>query len=123
MAPMIDMVFLLLVFFMTVGTLAQDARPPLDLAESATVSKPEAQLPRSILTLGGDSEQPEVFIGAVPMDTEQAEAWIRQSVERDPQAEWELRVAVEMPYRLTRSWMERCTEAGVVHLHLTVYEH
>lgn len=122
MAPMIDMVFLLLVFFMTVGTLAQDARPDLDLAESATVSKPDAQLPRSILTVAGDPQAPDLYIGALRVDADQAEAWVRRSVEQDPAVEWELRVAEDTPYRLTRSWMERCTEAGVVHLHLSVFE-
>ena len=42
MAPMIDMVFLLLVFFMTVSTMAKDARPELDLPLSKTAEVVEA---------------------------------------------------------------------------------
>ena len=51
MAPMIDMVFLLLVFFMTVSTMAKDARPELDLAVSSTARVPEAAPPRDIVTV------------------------------------------------------------------------
>lgn len=122
MAPMIDMVFLLLVFFMTVGTLAQDARPELELAESMTVSKPELQVPRMILTLSGDENDLQVYVGASAVSEEQAVERIGQSVAEDPSVEWELRVGREVSYRLTGAWMERCTEAGVTHLHLSVYE-
>lgn len=51
MAPMIDMVFLLLVFFMTVSTLAKDARPELDLPRSATATIPETAPPKHIITV------------------------------------------------------------------------
>ena len=44
MTPMIDMVFLLLVFFMTVSTLAQaDRAKKLDLPPSAQSDVPEAE--------------------------------------------------------------------------------
>ena len=51
MAPMIDMVFLLLVFFMTVSTLAKEARPEIDLPVSTTAAVPEAAPPRDVLTV------------------------------------------------------------------------
>jgi len=50
MAPMIDMVFLLLVFFMTVSTLARSARPSLELTESS-VATLAASKPRIVITL------------------------------------------------------------------------
>ena len=51
MAPMIDMVFLLLVFFMTVSTLAREARPELELAVSTTAAVPAEAPPRDIVTV------------------------------------------------------------------------
>lgn len=54
MAPMIDMVFLLLVFFMTVSTLAKDARPDIELPQSATAEVPEEAPPRDIITVMAD---------------------------------------------------------------------
>ena len=60
MAPMIDMVFLLLVFFMTVSTLAREARPEMELAISATATVPEAALPRGLVSVLG-TEPPYQF--------------------------------------------------------------
>jgi biopolymer transport protein ExbD len=48
---MIDMVFLLLVFFMTVSTMAKDARPEIDLPVSTTAAVPEAAPPRDIVSV------------------------------------------------------------------------
>ena len=74
MAPMIDMVFLLLVFFMTVSTLAKEARPELELATSETARVPEAADPRAILTIvpGGDDYQAYWFNRAVDQEELQA---------------------------------------------------
>ena len=47
---MIDMVFLLLVFFMTVSTLARNARPEMDLALSSTAKIPPEAPPRAVLS-------------------------------------------------------------------------
>ena len=57
MTPMIDMVFLLLVFFMTVSTLAQaDRAKKLDLPPSAQSDVPEAEdlADRGTLSLDAD---------------------------------------------------------------------
>lgn len=51
MAPMIDMVFLLLVFFMTVSTLAREARPETDLPVSGTAKVPSEAPPRDVITV------------------------------------------------------------------------
>lgn len=51
MAPMIDMVFLLLVFFMTVSTLARDARPEMALPSSSEAVVPTETPPRDILSV------------------------------------------------------------------------
>jgi len=53
---MIDMVFLLLVFFMTVSTLARDARPDTDLAVSITARVAETAPPRDVITVFGNPE-------------------------------------------------------------------
>ena len=56
MAPMIDMVFLLLVFFMTVSTMARDARPEVELPVTVEATVPVALTPRPVLTLLREQE-------------------------------------------------------------------
>lgn len=57
MAPMIDMVFLLLVFFMTVSTMARDARPEVLLPVTVEAAVPVAPTPRPVLTLLREGDQ------------------------------------------------------------------
>ncbi|MFU8849344.1 MAG: ExbD/TolR family protein, partial [Opitutales bacterium] len=55
MAPMIDMVFLLLVFFMTVASVAQNQRQvKLDLPESDESKIPEDASGRGILSVDAE---------------------------------------------------------------------
>ncbi len=61
MAPMIDMVFLLLVFFMTVSTMARDARPDTELPVSGTATVPVEVPLRDIVTLVGDGGPYRIF--------------------------------------------------------------
>lgn len=56
MAPMIDMVFLLLVFFMTVSNLASESRPEMELAESG-VAKVEVEAEALPLVLSWRGEK------------------------------------------------------------------
>lgn len=79
MAPMIDMVFLLLVFFMTVSTLAKEARPELDLATSQTASVPEAADPRAILTIVPNDEDYQVYWFNRAVDPDELQALLDEN--------------------------------------------
>jgi len=74
MAPMIDMVFLLLVFFMTVSTIAREARPEVELPLTLEASVPVERDPLSVLTLHTSNGQAKYIwfnreIGSHELDT------------------------------------------------------
>ena len=123
MAPMIDMVFLLLVFFMTVGTMARDLRPPAELAESLTATKaPDAIPVREIITLiqyAGESLQ--IYYGARLLGDEDLQQIIRQASQHSAEQEWELRIGDEVPYSVTQRWMQALAEAGITQLSFSVF--
>ncbi len=123
MAPMIDMVFLLLVFFMTVGTMARDLRPPAELAESSTATKaPDTVAVREIITLIQYAEKPlQIYFGARPLGEEDLRQIIQQAAQRSPEQEWELRIGDEVPYSVTQRWMQALAEAGITQLHFSVF--
>ncbi|MEN8862889.1 MAG: biopolymer transporter ExbD, partial [Lentimonas sp.] len=78
MTPMIDMVFLLLVFFMTVSTLAQaDRRVKLDLPESSQSDVPEDLADRGTISLDADGV---IYLRAEPQSLETMQAAIKQSL-------------------------------------------
>ena len=109
---MIDMVFLLLVFFMTVSTIAKDARPELDLAVSTTAVVPEAAPPRDIITVRHEGDEFQYF-------------WSNKSVDLDTLAELLtgrkdssvgellLRGGPDLPWNIWQKLLQLCREAGV----------
>lgn len=123
MAPMIDMVFLLLVFFMTVGTMARDLRPPAELAESSTASKaPDTVSVREIITLDQTAgEALRIYFGARPLGEGDLQQIIQQAAQHSPEQEWELRIGDAVPYSVTQHWMQTLAEAGITQLHFSVF--
>jgi biopolymer transport protein ExbD len=68
MTPMIDMVFLLLVFFMCVSSLAQaDKKLKLELPESAESKVPENLTDRGVVSVDAAGR---VYLGATPVELE-----------------------------------------------------
>ena len=110
MTPMIDMVFLLLVFFMTVSTLAQaDRRVKLDLPESASSEIPDDLSDRGILSLDG---QGQIFIGAQQRSLDEMQAVIKDSIASNPELQIHIRADQATPYETIRKVLRACAEAG-----------
>lgn len=122
MAPMIDMVFLLLVFFMTVSTLAKDARPEVGLPESGTAVVPEAVPPRIPITVRLVEDGVfDYFWG--PAKLEKAELGKRlRELGGAAEATVLLRGPGDLPYRVWREVVEWCREAGVGELLFATFE-
>lgn len=114
MAPMIDMVFLLLVFFMTVSTLAKDARPEVALPESGTAQVPDEAPPRIPLTVRVVSEPgaADYFLGSRALSRSDLKAALLKLP--DPAGTTLLlRGPGDLPYRIWREVVEWCREAGI----------
>ena len=113
MAPMIDMVFLLLVFFMTVSTLARDERVELDLPESERSVIPEELGARGTLSLGFDEAGATIlYQGSVPVTLSELRPQIEEMLARDPAAIIYVRAEKNMPFHEIRRVLRTCAEAG-----------
>lgn len=110
MAPMIDMVFLLLVFFMCVSTLAQaDKRTPLKLPSSHESVVPSNLSSRGIISV---DEQGSIFISAREVSLEEMGDKIRDAIVADPALKIHLRADRLTPYGRIKKILEACAEAG-----------
>lgn len=110
MTPMIDMVFLLLVFFMTVSTLAQaDRKLKLDLPESAESKVPEDLSNRGVVSVTADGR---VFLGAVPVEIERLKESVRTEIARRPGLRVLVRAEQTVAFREIRKVLQACAEAG-----------
>lgn len=123
MAPMIDMVFLLLVFFMTVSTLAHDERRPLELAESDRAQVPEEVMNRGTVSL--EFVEPEViqlFLGATPVSEEELRTALTAGLRADPELEINLRAPHDMPFREVRKVLKLCAGVGAYKIVYATYQ-
>ncbi|HSH09111.1 MAG TPA: biopolymer transporter ExbD [Oceanipulchritudo sp.] len=122
MAPMIDMVFLLLVFFMTVSTLARESRPELELATSITAAVPEEAPPREVITvLPGKAGYRWYWHNREVSDPELGKLLLR-FVESGESGELLLRGSPELPYEAWERVLRLIREAGVTEIVFATFE-
>jgi biopolymer transport protein ExbD len=110
MTPMIDMVFLLLVFFMCVSSLAQaDKKLKLDLAESAESKVPEDLTDRGVVSVDAEGR---VYLGATPVELERLTDAVRMEISRRPGLRVLVRAERSVAFRDIKRVLKACAEAG-----------
>jgi len=110
MTPMIDMVFLLLVFFMCVSSLAQaDKKLKLDLAESAESKVPEDLTDRGVVSVDAEGR---VYLGATPVELERLTDAVRVEIARRPGLRVLVRAERSVAFRDIKRVLKACAEAG-----------
>ncbi len=122
MAPMIDMVFLLLVFFMTVSTLAKDARPDLELAVSTSAAVPEEAPPREVLTVIRETEGYVWFWHNRRVDKDQLDKLMEKSMQDVDSLEILLRGSPDLPWEGWKELLQICREHGASDLVFSTFE-
>lgn len=119
LTPMIDIVFLLIVFFMTVANMQVQERVPIEvpIAENSTI--PEERLTRVTVTLTNDGS---VFYGPqlITMDD------LGGFIERDKAGVSRLKVSVRadarVPFKFVRDVFAAAAEAGVPDVIFAAYQ-
>lgn len=120
MTPMIDMVFLLLVFFMTVSTLAQaDRGLKLDLAESSESDVPEDLSNRGTISLDAEGV---IHLGTTAVTLQVMQTEIRSSLELNPDLQLHVRAHQQTPYSEIKGVLKACAEVGAYEVIYATYQ-
>ena len=119
MTPMIDMVFLLLVFFMTVSTLARADRLPLELPEADESEVPDDLSDRGVVSIDRDGS---VHVAAQPVTVDEMRRRIGESLGRDPDLRIQVRAHRETEYAVIRKVLKACAEAGAYEVIYATYQ-
>ncbi|MFP4351206.1 MAG: ExbD/TolR family protein [Puniceicoccaceae bacterium] len=120
MAPMIDMVFLLLVFFMTVSNLAQaQKRVKLDLPESRQADVPEDLSDRTAVSVKPDGS---LFWGATEISIEALGARLETLLADEPDLRVQVRADQATPFAEVRKVLKACAEAGAYDVIYSTYQ-
>ena len=122
MAPMIDMVFLLLVFFMTVSTLAKEARPETGLPVSHSAAVPSEAPPREIITVLERDDAYQLFWYNIPVGPEELAGLLKAAAERGGEPEVLLRGPATVPWSEWQGILDIVREAGIGDITFATYE-
>jgi len=120
MAPMIDMVFLLLVFFMTVASVAKSQKQiDLDLPDSEESKIPEDASDRGILSIDAEGK---FYIGDQTHSLEQVKAAITARIKENPELQVQIRADKNTEYEAVRKLLKAAAEAGAYEIIYATYE-
>lgn len=110
LTPMIDIVFLLIVFFMTVANMQVRERVPIKvpLAENAVI--PEERGIRMTITIQSDGA---LFFGARPVVIEELAGYIAQSRASVESLKLNVRADANVPFKQVREVFAAAAEGGV----------
>lgn len=126
MAPMIDMVFLLLIFFMAASHMTKLERIPVPLPEADNAAVPENAGVRQVVTLMADDDggrDVTVYMNLEKMSMAEFAAQIGSASAKDGQSmPVYLRVDRRLRHRHVRAAMQACAEAGIADVIFGAFE-
>lgn len=119
MAPMIDITFLLLIFFMLVAKQSQSQFKVIEnpVAENATVARQVTD--RGIVTLDVDET---LYMGAYPATLDGITDMVRERIEENPKFQVLLRIDARVRHEEVRRLLEACAAGGALDVIFSTYQ-
>ena len=118
MAPMIDMVFLLLIFFMVASVVVTN-KVKVELPESRAAKVPEDIKGRVVLSVDANNQ---IYIGMVPVTLEELKEFVSKQLDEDPNLRIMIRADKRVKYKVCKKIMAACGEVGATDLIYAAYE-
>lgn len=125
MAPMIDMVFLLLIFFMVASHLTKMDRTPVELPVAEKSKVPENASGRQMITLrsrDATGEDIDIFMNLKLVDVESITPAIEELLAENSNAEVYLRADRYAKHKHVKEVMAACAEGGVANVIFATFE-
>lgn len=110
MAPMIDMVFLLLVFFMCASKISRSQRMQMTIPEATRAVIPEDRPDRWTVNI---LENGDLFSGEVPTDPETLAVEVQERLAAQPDLSLYIRADANTPHKEIRKVMNALAEIGM----------
>lgn len=118
MSPMIDMVFLLLIFFIVASTVI-DEKVPIVIPAAAYSKVPEDTTGRIVISV---NKADEMFIGPMGVDIDQLKERLELELEADPNLRILIRSGADVKYKTNEKIMVACAEVGANDLIYSAFE-
>lgn len=118
MAPLIDVVFLLIIFFMVVAKMNQQERIPVEIPTASHSVRPQDPSGRGTVSI---TESGDIYAGTEPVTPEQLLELTRGRLKENPRFKLFLRADRNTPHEHVRTVMQTMAEAGVVDIIFSAY--
>lgn len=118
--PLIDVVMVMIVFYLIVGKLAADRLSPVELPESRAGSDAAAPEVLVVNVVPGPdgATSPAIVVEQTPVGPESLAAIIRERAGQDPETAVLVRASRDLPYGAVAPVLQACREAGVASVRL-----
>ena len=119
MAPMIDMVFLLLIFFMVASVVTEMEKVKVEIPEAKYAKVPEEVKGRMMLSVDANNQ---VYAGTLPVNMEELKVLVSAELDRNPDLRILIRADARVEYKTNKGIMIACGEVGATDLIYATFE-
>lgn len=119
MAPMIDMVFLLLIFFMVASVVTELNKVEVEIPEAEYAKVPEDQKGRMMLSVDANNQ---VYVGTVPVTIAELKELVNAELDLNPDLRILIRADGRVEYKTNKDIMIACGEVGATDLIYATFE-
>lgn len=119
MAPMIDMVFLLLIFFMVASVVREKEKIDIDIPSAKYAKVPEDIKGRLMVQVDNENR---IYLGRQQVTLEELQAQIDAELDRNPNLRIMVRADGLVHYRTTKEIMIACAAVGANDLIYSAFE-
>ena len=118
MSPMIDMVFLLLIFFIVASQII-DEKPQVEIPDAVYAKVPDDTTGRLMITVRADERY---FIGQVEVSFDEMKEKLVLEIKKDPNMRVLIRSDAQTKYKVNEKVMTACAEIGANDLIYSAFE-
>lgn len=118
MSPMIDLVFLLLIFFLVASAII-DEKKPVEIPDAVYAKVPEDTTGRFEITV---TEEQELFVRNTQVSLDELKTMLEPELDFNPDLRVQIRCDGRVPYRVNEEIMTACAEVGANDLIFSAFE-
>lgn len=119
LTPMIDIVFLLIVFFMTVANMITAEKQPIEVPVALNSILPEDYGERTTVTVKRDGS---LYAGVYPVTLEELSQTLEKAHEENPTVRVYLRADSSAEHQFVNDVMKACAAAGLSNVIFAAYQ-
>jgi biopolymer transport protein ExbD len=119
MGPMIDLVFLLLIFFMVASVVTELEKVVVEIPESSHAKVPEDTKNRMMLSIDANNQ---VYVGTSPVTIEELKDMINIELDFNPELRILIRADKRVEYKTCKDIMIACGDVGATDLIYATFE-